>query len=284
LAVAGRDVAKDAQAALVESSGAGIGNIEDAAPRSQRYRRQFGADARPTANPAANYEAGAISRDIAALANAPTPEVLRAADLDSRAAYLFRTDPGYRMSPIRLPGVPQCRNEKHQEYHERQYKKKYTPDEIAHHDLLQTLAGGLYLVPMVVARKQECYWEFNETDEYGRSLLPLVEHMRALMAAGKLPHVYEDVPRHKVEKTTLPSHREQAAMRMRIAKDLPKGYIDPAANPVEGYAYDPAIDEFVKEPEKPTRRRTPRPPRPRDPKTGRLLSKEAAAALAAAEG
>ena len=73
-------------------------------------------------NPIANVEAQMIAQDIRAL----EPEKPQTpAELDSTAKYLFRTDPGFRNLTIRIPGVPNFRDERKQAYSERVYERKY---------------------------------------------------------------------------------------------------------------------------------------------------------------
>jgi hypothetical protein len=266
VAAAGRASQQEAQAALVESGRAGVANIEASVPRSETYLRTFGGQARPVANPAANAEAALMNEQIAALAGVPERHL--PAEIESGAAYLFRTDPGHRMSPIRLPGVPQCRNEAHQKYHERRYEAKYSEEERAYHELLTELAGGLYLTPTVVARKQECYWEFDE------SQLPLVEFMREQIAVGKLPHVYEDVPKHQLEASLQPTHRQQAALRLRLSQGNDRVFTEPKSGKAALKQIDKIIAASAPKPKR-QRAKPSGPPPPRDPKTGRLLPRTA---------
>ena len=267
MAVAARATAAEAQAALVEGTRVGIGTVEGSAPRSAAYVNQFGPQTRPSANPRANWEAASISADIRALQG--VPESTPAVELDSGAAYLFRSDPGHRECCFRLPGVPQCRNREHQEWHQRVYERKYSPEQRALHERLAQQNGGLTVTFTVVARKQESYLELEEWQA------ELAGYIRGEIAGGRLPMVYEDVPKHKVEKTTQPTHREQAAMRMRLAGGEGTGQRSTEVDVFGGAEYDtpPAP--------KPKRKRAaPKNPPPRDPVTGRLLPRSAAPAPA----
>jgi hypothetical protein len=190
----------------------GTSDIVDAAPRSSDYRTQFGADARPGGPQASAFLNAPVNLMNAQIREIEqNPPATRPVTLLPEARYLFRTDPGHRNYAHRIPGVPRMRNKDHYEYSVKEHEHKHSPERRAYFEDLARRAGGLWLKFTVVARKQECYFETD--DEV------LAGFVRAEMAAGKMPNVYEDAVDVAPEEKALPSHRAQAAMRLRLQRD-----------------------------------------------------------------
>lgn len=193
---------QEMQAAVREDQGP---DLAEAAPKSASYRNQFGRFAKPVAPEAIRREQEMMAAQIAEEARNPTlrPRL----QLTSPAKYLFRSDPEHRCVAIRIQGVPQCRDEKHQAFFERKYQKKYTTTERKKHERLAEAVGGLTLTFTPIANKQECYYETDDK--------LIADFIRGEMAAGRLPQVYEDATARAAEEA-LPTHRAQAAMRLRL--------------------------------------------------------------------
>lgn len=169
-------------------------------------------------NPAVVAEESLMARQIAEELRqpAPAPATFK---LASPEAYLFRSDPGHRLVAVRIPGAPAARAEGHREWLQRVYDRRYPAAEKKKHAKLREAVGSLTLTFTPVPRKQECYYETSDKLVAG--------WLRELIAPDKdgrvaLPHVYEDSPVRTLDEQTKPTHRAQAAMRLKLLGEQPE--------------------------------------------------------------
>lgn len=147
------------------------------------------------------------------LAEAETPITLAATTIpvDVRGKYVFRSDPGYRQPCIRIPGVPTAyMNEQDRAYMLRKFEAKHGKTQAKRFERIAEKVGDLTITFTPIHNKQEAYFVTDEIE--------VAEFIRGKMADGTCPYIYEDDAMLTVEEQTMPTHRAQAAMRLKQAK------------------------------------------------------------------
>lgn len=150
----------------------------------------------------------------------PEPPPVPAWRPSSRKHY-FRTDPGHRIYLHRIPGVLDFYDQDNgredgktptRDFFLRKYEKKYSEAERDRHAAARAANGGEWFIRFQhIPNKFEAYLE-TDSDE-------LADYIRAEIAAGTMPHVYEDARVPAGVAPTMPPHRAVAAMRLARAQD-----------------------------------------------------------------
>lgn len=137
------------------------------------------------------------------------------------ARHYFRTDPGHRVSRIRIPGIngsytqDQGREdgkEPTKAFYQRRYEKQYPPEQRKLHDAVREANNGDHYIQFQhIPNKFEAYLE-TDSDV-------LADYIRGLIASGELKHVYEDARVPAPNTPAMPAHRAVAALRLQQAQE-----------------------------------------------------------------